>query len=209
LGAHCRFRGSMKARETAQGWDGELAGQLLGVDLSELVSAQFPHRLSGQADLVVEQLRFHGDRIEQVSGSLAAGPGLIGRSLLKSAGESLGLVPAGEIKTLGQSVPYEQLAWGFAVDEHGLAIRGQCGEPAAGAMLRDRSGALMLEPAKASQPVSNIVRMLVPNSDVQVPFSRGTKELTDFLPAPAVHADAEGGPSLSTKPRLRRATGTQ
>jgi hypothetical protein len=213
LGAHCRFRGSLKARETANGWDGELAGQLLGVDLSELVSAQFPHKLSGRGELLVEQLRFHGGRIEQATGTLTAGPGLIGRSLLKSAGESLGLMPAGEIKTLGQSVPYEQLAWAFAVDEHGLSIRGQCGEPAPGAMLRDRSGALMLEPPRASQPVANLVRMLVPYNEVQVPFARGVNDLLDFLPAPPAHAvDAsDGSPALpqARQPRLRRATSAQ
>ncbi len=211
LGAHCRFRGSLKARENAHGWDGELAGQLLGVDLSELVSVQFPHRLSGRAELLIEQLRFHSGRIEQATGTLTAGPGLIGRSLLKSASETIGLVPAGEIKTLGPSVPYEQLAWAFAVDEHGLSIRGQCGEPAAGAVLRDRSEALMLEPQRASQPVANVVRMLVPYNEVQVPYARGVNDLLDFLPAPPMHAtDAtEGAPSLpqARQPRLRRASG--
>lgn len=197
LGDHCRFRGSLRASEAAAGWNGELAGELVDVDLQELVSTQFPHRLSGRAHLVVERLQFSAGQVEAASVTISAGPGLIGKSLLKAASDGLGLVPAGEVKTLGNAVPYEQLAAAFGVDQHGLAIRGKCDDPAAGALLRDRTGPLLLEPQRASQPLVNLLRVLIPYNEIQVPFSRQLSDLLAIFPVPAVHppAGAEGPPA--------------
>ena len=206
LGPHCRFRGALRATETAAGWEGEVAGRLQSVELDDLVSGQFPHRLSGHAELIVERLRFRSGRIDQATGVLSAGPGLAGRSLFKSASDGLGLVPAGEIKTLGQLVPYEQLALAFSFDEHGLAIRGQCGEPAPGGILCDRTGALMLEPERASQPIINLVRTLVPSNDTQVPITRESDTLLRLLPLPEARplaAEAGSAPPPTHGLRIR------
>ncbi len=205
LGPQCRFRGSFSATEDTQGWTGQLVGRLLDIELNELVGGRFAHKLSGRGDLAIERLRFHSGRIEQAAGVLTAGPGLVSRSLIKAAGDCLGLVPDGEIKTLGSSVPYEQLATAFALDEHGLAVRGQCGDPAPGAMLRDRTGALLLEPQKASQPVVNLVRMLVPDQPLQVPLAPEIEHLAHVLPVPLpqVSPSSDGSPPLPQARRLR------
>jgi hypothetical protein len=164
-----------------------MAGQLDQIDLDELVTAQFPQtKLSGRGRLDLEYLRFRGDRIEQANGALAAGPGLAGRSLLKSAADVLGFEPVGEIKTIGHSTaPYDRLAVAFVVDQHGLALRGQC--PAGpGVALQNHEAALIAEPKRASQPVVNLVRWLVPQSDVQTPATRESNALAAILPVPAL-----------------------
>lgn len=206
LGEYCRFRGTLRASETAAGWDGELVGELVDVDLNELVSTHFPHKLNGRANLVLERLQFSAGQVAAASGTITAGPGLVGKSLVKAAIDGLGFVPAGEFKTLGNAVPYEQLAAAFSVDQHGLAIRGKCDEPAAGTLLRDRTGPLVLEPQRASQPMVNLLRVLIPYQEIQVPFSRELSSLLPIFPAPAVqpaaNADGSSVPRQARAPRL-------
>ncbi len=203
LGRDARFCGSLRAVHPASGWEGELAGQLHDVDLDELLTSQFPHKLSGHARIDLEHVRFQADRIEQASGSVVAGPGLAGRSLLKAASEVLGFEPGAEIKTLGRSAPYERLALAFVIDEHGLALRGQC--PAgAGVVLQDSEVALMLEPKRASQPVVNLVRALVPQSEVQAPATRESSALSAILPIPSLAPPEADRAEPQARIKLRR-----
>ncbi len=88
LGPRCRFRGYIWANETADGWEGEVTGQLAELDLGSLVSDHFPHRMSGSGELTVQSARFRHGRLEEGSGILVAGPGTIDRSLLTAAVEA-------------------------------------------------------------------------------------------------------------------------
>jgi len=206
LGRHARFRGSLRAVNAATGWEGEIAGQLDDIDLEELVSAQFLHKLSGRGRLDLEHLRFRANRIEQASGALAAGPGRAGRGLLKAAADALGFEPVGEIKTIGQSIPYERLAVAFDIDPHGLSLRGQC-PVAPGVALQGHELALMAEPKRASQPVVNLVRWLAPQSEVQAPATRESSALAAILPVPELvpppsSDDANSAPATARRIRL-------
>ena len=85
LGTRAKFNGSVWFMETAEGIDGEMSGQFTDVDLQQLVTEQFPHRLSGSAAITIQQARFSRGRLEEASGTLTAGPGVISRSLLAAA----------------------------------------------------------------------------------------------------------------------------
>ncbi len=100
LGPRCRFRGYIWANETADGWDGEVTGQLVELDLGSLVSDHFPHRMSGAGELTVQSARFRRGRLEEASGILVAGPGTIDRSLVTAAVDRLGLVPGSGVSPL-------------------------------------------------------------------------------------------------------------
>ena len=58
LGPRCRFRGYVWADETPDGWEGELTGQLVELDLGSLIGDHFPHRLSGVGQATVQSARF-------------------------------------------------------------------------------------------------------------------------------------------------------
>ncbi|MEE8452203.1 MAG: hypothetical protein V3R99_09820 [Thermoguttaceae bacterium] len=207
LGLRSRFRGYVWAKQTPDAdsapplWDGKMTGALLDVDLDDLISANFPHTLSGTATIEIQQARFQQGRLESASGTLVAGPGLdgsgldgltmgtravIGRSLIDAAVEQLGLVRGLESRTPGDLVPYEQLALAFLIDAEGLRLQGRSAVGGPGTVLVDRYGRLLSTSDAYPRPVVALLRALVPQSEVQVPATRQTDWLMRYLPIPDV-----------------------
>jgi hypothetical protein len=91
LGPRSRFRGYVWADETANGWEGELTGQLVELDLGGLVGDHFPHRMSGTGQATIQSAHFREGRLEELNATLVAGPGLVDRSLVDAAKDCLGL----------------------------------------------------------------------------------------------------------------------
>lgn len=202
LGAAAKFRGSVWATETADGWDGELSGQFTDVDLQCLVSEQFPHRLGGTAEITVQKARFRRGRLEEAAGSFASGPGVVSQSFVAAAVEYLRLTPGPGNTHDDMLRQYEQLAFSFVVDSAGLTLRGQCsGSP--GVVMRLGDGAVLGEAAGSSGPLVALVRTLVPQSEVQVPATRQSDWLIERLPVPQVILPE--GQSPQGKLRLDRA----
>ena len=207
LGARSRLRGYIWASQASDdqqpaGWNGELVGQIFDVDLDDLVTGRFPHKLSGTAQLTVQSARFRGGRLEEAEGTLFAGPGVISRSLLDAAAARLGLVRDAQPQAPGDLVPYEQLALAFSIDSRGLKLQGRCPASAPGAILTAREGRLLSEPAQQPQPVLALLRTLVPASRHQVPATRQTDWLIGHLPVPDV-APPPGTESQLPQARVR------
>ena len=219
LGPRSRLRGYIWAsqtgdNQTSTGWEGEFAGQVYDVDLDDLVTGHFPHKLGGVAQVTVQSARFRRQRLEEASGTLVAGPGVISRSLIDAAVEQLGLVRGVEPQTPGELVPYEQLAAGFLIDARGLRLQGGCSGAGhrsealvAGTILADRQGPLLGEPVVQPQPVVALVRTLVPASQHQVPATRQTDWLIGHLPVPQVVPPADARPE-QPQARLRLGRGS-
>lgn len=200
LGPRCRFRGYIWANESPDGWEGEVTGQLVDLDLGSLVTDHFPHHMSGAGELTVQSARFRQGRLDEGSGLLVAGPGTIDRSLLAAAVEHLGLQPASDLlprpntlrpdpeedQQAGPLVPYQQLALSVTLDSQGLRIRGRCTDSEPGVVLSDGRHRMLSEPKGRPRPVAALVQTLVPQSVVQVPASRQTDWLLRHLPIPAV-----------------------
>jgi hypothetical protein len=185
LGSRAKFNGSVWFMETTEGIDGELTGQFTDVDLQQLVTEQFPHRLSGSAAITIRTARFSRGRLEEASGTLAAGPGVISRSLLSAAVMHLHLTRGSAPDPSGTLFPYEELAIKFAIDSAGITLRGDCPGPA-GTILQSHDGVLLTEAGGPSGPVVALLRMLVPESEVQVPATRESDWLATRLPLPQV-----------------------
>jgi hypothetical protein len=185
LGGRCRFRGMIWANETPDGWQGEVAGQLVDVDLGGLVSNHFPHKLSGTGEVTIQSARFRHGRLEQGSAQVVAGPGRIDHSLLTAATDRLGLTPAAEPLPEGDLVEYQQLAFSATLDAQGLVLHGRCDTAERGVLLSDGHRRLLGE-SQQPTPVVALVRTLVPQSAVQVPASRETDWLLRHLPVPEV-----------------------
>ena len=190
LGARCWFDGSVWATRAADRWEADVTGRLRGIDLDRLVSDQFPHTLSGSAEIVLRRAHVRGGRLVRASGRLSAGSGHVSRSLLTSAAESLRLSISDGVRPRGQpSLAYRQLALAFTVDEGGLSIRGQCAGAPAGTVLTDANGRLLGEPPSQPLPVAGLVRMLVPDGDFLVPAMHETDALLRLLPMPPAGGD--------------------
>jgi hypothetical protein len=186
LGGRCRFRGIIWANETADGWQGEVTGQLVDLDLGGLVSDHFPHKLSGAGEVTIESARFRHGRLEQGSALVVAGPGRIDRSLLAAAVDRLGLSPPAEPLPDGDLVEYKQLAFSATLDAQGLTLHGRCDAAEQGVILSDGRRRLLGQSQQQPLPVVALVRTLVPQNAVQVPASRQTDWLLHHLPVPEV-----------------------
>jgi hypothetical protein len=186
LGGRCRFRGIIWANETPDGWQGEVTGQLVDLDLGGLVSNHFPHKLSGAGEVTIDSAHFRHGRLEQGSALVVAGPGRIDRSLLAAAVDRLGLAPATEPLPDGDLVEYKQLAFSATLDAQGLTLYGRCDAAEHGAILSDGRHRLLGESQQQPMPAVALVQTLVPQSAVQVPASRQTDWLLHHLPVPEV-----------------------
>jgi hypothetical protein len=185
LGERARFRGSLWATETADGWSGELTGEFTEVDLQTAIAEQFPHHLSGTASITIQTVRFRGGRLEEARGTLVAAQGVVGQSLLSSAARHLQLSGTAGGDSNSALVPYDQLAFLFEIDSTGLTIRGQCDRPP-GAIFSGGGKALLAESSGSSGYVVALLRTLVPQSEVQVPATRESDWLMRRLPVPQV-----------------------
>ena len=124
-GPHCTIEGKLDAMETPDGWQAELAGRLNQIDLHSLVSEQFPHQLSGMAELVLKNAVVHAGRLEDAEGTIHAGPGTVSPSLLSAAAAVLGFSRGGMDNPVssatgraisGNANAYEELAATFMLN---------------------------------------------------------------------------------------------
>jgi hypothetical protein len=190
LGPRSRLRGYIWANENcrgrAAGWDGEVTGQLFDLDLERLVSEQFPHKLSGTAQLTIHSAHFRQGRLEDVNCTLSAGPGVISRSLMDAAVARLSLQRGVPPSRPGELVPYQQLMLALVLDAEGVRLQGRSLAGGQGTILADAGGRLLGEPALQRQPVAALLQTLVPQSEVQVPATRQSDWLMRHLPLPRV-----------------------
>ena len=197
LGKTATFKGSIRAHGSPAGWTGTVRGVLNGLDLDALITQHFPHKLGGMAAVQITRATFTEGRLSSAEAIITAGPGLVSSSLLSAAGAALSCGANAEPRPAADPLHYEKLAVHVTIDDRGLSLRAS--PDADGALLADAS-LLLRQPAAEYQPVVNLVRALVPNSDVLVPATRQTEQLIRILPIPSIALSQQAGP---TEPRLR------
>jgi hypothetical protein len=193
LGEKSTLRGDIRGTRMPDGWQGEFSGRLESVDLNELVTDQFPHRLSGKATLTVDKAVVHSGRLEEFHGAILAGPGIVSDSLLASAADNLKMRREGLRGPTG-AANYEELSAAFDFDARGLVMRGTCKDNRPGLVIRSRQGAILWQTAGGPVPVVALVKTLVPDSQTQVPATRQTDWLLNLLPIPDVLPDDPSAP---------------
>jgi hypothetical protein len=183
LGRDCTFRGSVWAEQGISGWSGELEGEFAHVDLDQLITNQFPHKLSGKSTLRIRQATMDAGYVTRATGMIQSQGGVISQSLLEAATESLGML----WHTRPRDVPlarYERLGLEFSMDANHLALVGQLDDE--GSVLADADGSLLSTAKTGSLSTVAILRLLVPQSQVSVPATRETARLLHALPLPKI-----------------------
>lgn len=183
LGEEAGFHGYIWANQRPTGWEGEMTGQWLDVDLDRIITDHFDHTLTGLARLAIQRMRFVDGRVEEAAGTVSAGPGMVSRSMLEAVARHLDFDGVARPSAPGQPIPYEQLAFSFSLDSGGLEIVGQCAGAAAGAVMLDSRSRLLGQPTQA-QPVADLLQALYPPSRHQIPALRQTNWLARRLPLP-------------------------
>ena len=187
-----RFLGQMAIDQLARGTKVELSGRLMGVQLEPLVRPLAPHRLSGLANVNIDQATIVDGRIVSAAGNLAAGPGAISRSLVESAETALGMKPAGEATAHGDRhdglrSPGPGLRAGR--HERGRGRHGRSRARGRADAWRPGAGARSDSPRR---DVVALVRLLAPPATQrQMPVARQTDWLARVLPLAPASGDRE------------------
>jgi len=159
-----------------------LTGQFASIDLGRLVHERFAQHLTGMGQVAVERARFDAGRLEEARGSLAMGPGTVGRGLLDAAVEQMRLVPNGPPVENGDPIAYGRLAANWRLDGGGLRLEGWCLELGPGTVLAGTGSWSIGEPANQPLPLAALVRTLVPGGTPEVPATPRAEWLLRHLP---------------------------
>tara|TARA_B100002052_G_C15840129_1_gene579758 strand:+ start:222 stop:1562 length:1341 start_codon:yes stop_codon:yes gene_type:complete len=167
LGADSQFAGRAVVRLTTDDYSGNLAGELLQVDLEALVRHRHPEQLTGTADIQLQAFHFHKAGIEQLQGRLTANDVLVGKPLLLDAIAAFGLSCDQERCRFVERQPFRQLQFEFQLDDQGIGFCGACDRFPRGVVLRafdslqERDVAIAWHaPAGSVVPAAALVRML-------------------------------------------------
>ena len=193
LGPRAMFLGSLAIDARDGGWDGDLFGRLIEVDLGRLVADRFPHKLAGAATVEVALARFEGGKLVEAEGRLAAGPGVVGRSLIESARTHLGLLGS-DLPADRDVLPYTELAAGFFARGGELKLVGRATSGAPGGILVDGRASYLVEPERAATTLVNLLRALSPANEHQVPATAASEALMRALPLAPIAQPATNEP---------------
>ncbi len=194
VGYAASFLGRVTGKQTPAGWQFAIDNAWLSDVQLEHLMQMYPHRLTGKAMIALDRAEFGGGRLVEATGSLSAGPGNVGKSLLESARDALRLETGSHLKSLpGPTVHYQLLAFHFDIREDaaegGLRIQGACqgSSPDAlpsGTIMADNQGDLIRQPVIRALPVVSLVAALAPASEIRLPAAPETSLLLSVLPMP-------------------------
>lgn len=186
LGAQATFQGTLTVTQTGDGWEGQLAGAFRAVDLDRLVTDQYPHKLSGAAEIAFREARFRGSKLLEAAGELVCHGGQVSWSLLDQADRALGLSADPRVRALEADVQwrYQELQFGFTLDGQGLTLVGTCAGALAGVVMTDHQGPLLTDKPQEVATVA-LVRALASPHGESVPASAEAYQLLHVLPIPA------------------------
>jgi hypothetical protein len=191
LGDGATFQGSVAATPTLDGWEGEVRGYFRDVDLDRLVKDRYAHKLSGMAQIRLQPLRFRGGRLIDAAGQVSCEGGVVSRSLLYEADQSLGVMAAPRVLDVRADdiQRYRELKFGFNLGPEGLLrISGLCSSVEQGVVMTDHYGPVLTDkPQEVKQAVA-LVRMLISPSGEQVPATYEAAQLLHVLPLPTTHS---------------------
>ena len=209
LGSEAMFSGTFQWRQQSDRWSFDLAGSRFEQISLDRLFEQHAHRLSGLGSLQLDRCRIEPhNRRSDIAGSFRAKDGLIGRSLLTSANQNLGLqlrLPEGWLDAPGD-IPFDRLAIGFNINNTQLRLDGICrtepgyeSYPAGVALLLN--GYPLVHSSSETLESLRVIAAIAPAHSVPVPMSNQTSWLTNvFLPPSRPLPSHEGLP-----PRIRSA----
>ncbi len=209
MGSSATFSGNLKWKDEPDGWTVDLGGSRFDdIELDRLFENQ-SHRLSGSATIQLERcLISPAQKKSDITGTLYAEQGLIGKDLLQSAGKNLNLhlLETDAWSQFSGDLPYDVLAISFNINGTQLQLEGLCRNvrgyenyPAGIAMVLN--GYPLAQSSEKSMESLRLLSTIAPNHSVPVPLSQQTNWLTKVLIPPSRPLPA----GTTTDPRIRSA----
>jgi hypothetical protein len=199
-GEDAAFAGTIRIDAAGDQRRGTAAGSLAPLDLSTIAAAAGAHRAEGHAIVDLDELRWHGARIDRVAGVVQAQSIRMSRSVIAAAAEQLFCRHVASGSPLGPSagelIAVDAVSCRFSLDADGLALAGTLPEAAgipAGSMVAAAGQPLLATPPYARLHPSAWVQFIAGRTTGWVPATREAIEAASRLPLPAaIHEpDAE------------------
>lgn len=193
--AECSFRGRIAASREAGKLNGRVQGRFSHCQLDDWVTRFVPHKLSGQAEILVSDLALRNGRLVSATGVLRATDGTVSVSLLQAMATLLGIqLPDRVQQEREKSVGYGELKFAFELEHDHLEIQGTCGDMPAGTWMRDQAGPLLRMPHRTGLSMLALLQQLSSREMLTVPMTRGTSQLLNVLSLPVDHATRSDQP---------------
>jgi len=156
--AGAQVSGSLEARRTATGWEGEARGRIMGIDLAAAAAA-VGGRATGEAAVEVTRLVWSGGRVTDALFECAAGSGSVDGRLFDRIVLALGARPGPAATPLppGGDREFDVAGCFVSVGPHGVQILPTSRLPAG---LATRQGGILLAPPATPVPGDRIAWML-------------------------------------------------
>jgi hypothetical protein len=201
LGTTAHFRGSFHAAQTTAGWQAEIRGALAKIDLEHALARPFAQRLTGFATTTFQPLIIRNNRLEQWQGTVQAGPGQIGGSLLQTLAETWKLPQLKPSKPIQPVVEYDLWHCDLDWNSRGLILRGRVAGQQAGTILAAGGQSLLGEPPAPLGPAGIVLRGFAPANIPNVPALPISATWLEWLPPSAAHLAEE--PAMDNRAAAR------
>ena len=209
IGHSASFSGYLQWQLSLDQWQLNLRGaRFESIELDRLFESQ-SHRLSGTATVQLDRCFISPHKKQsEISGSLLAIQGLIGKNLLQQANEHLKikLFQTQSWDQFSGDIPYDTLSIGFDINGTQMQLEGMCrnqagyeGYPNGTAVILN--GYPLAQTMNESIESLRLLTAIAPNHSVPVPLSQQTHWLTNLLIPPS----RPSSETLTTPPRIRSA----
>ena len=211
LGNEAMFSGTMRVKLAREDWEIDLGGARVSeIDVGQWCETR-PHRCTGTAAVQLERCRIITEQgsvsVVDIAGSLRARDGLVGGSLLRAAGQHLGLAVRGDVEA---SVAYDRFAIGFNLIGPLLHLTGICNtelgfEGLGSGVALCAGGHSLAETSGHTIPAASQQATIAPPHSVMVPLSRQTSPVMKILMPPSreVPRVPTAPPRITAKRRLQ------
>ena len=189
LGSEATFSGTMAGVADGGDWQIDLSGATLANLSLDRIFQHQAHRFSGTATLKLQRCRLHpSKKVVDVSGSIHATDGLIGRSLLQSVNQYLGFainrLPVGT-----EDVAYDCLAMRFSLNGPRMRLDGICRQELSYTSMPIRvamvaGGMPLTQTSNLDLQAVRLMSVLAPSHSEMVPLSQQNQALLGLLLPP-------------------------
>jgi hypothetical protein len=190
IGKTAGFEGSVRWTLDQSLVRGSISGCVEKADLAAILPAGSPHEMRGLGTITFDELRWHGQRLERLTGSIRCDRAQVSQSLIEALEKNLRCprMTVGQASAIEPSiVELDAIAMRFQLDEQGLTVLGDCptANGAAGGCLAVSGGQpLVLQPPFHGIPVGFLVQALSAPPTAWVPATREAVEMAERLPLP-------------------------
>ena len=191
LGSDCCFCGVLVSEQSAGESSGSITGTLSNIDLDRFISDSFAHKLSGRANVEIHNARFTADRLTELHASIQAGPGVIGKKLLRKTQSEWNLDSSADLSKSKPLLKYKQLACDLRITNGRLHVSGTC-HASNHATLIVLDDASWRTPSNTNYDPATIIRILSAADSANIPATESTRHLIRWLPLASENTDATG-----------------